>query len=160
MARSREALADADVVLMVHDATQPMTAEELRLAESLAGRPHLVVQNKADLLATDAARAEGILTSAVTGEGIEALREGILRVLQAEGAVGDGGALNNLRQQEAVTTALVALQAATAANAAGLPHEVILMDLHAALRGIDSLTGVTTVEDILARIFSTFCIGK
>ena len=160
IARSREALADADAVLLVHDATQPMTGEELKLAESLAGRPHLVVHNKADLLGLERADGDMIFTSAVTGEGIEALRAGILRVLQAEGAVGDGGALNNLRQQEAVDSALVALRAAVAANEAGLPHEVLLMDLHGALRGLDSLTGTTTAEDILARIFSTFCIGK
>jgi tRNA modification GTPase len=59
-----------------------------------------------------------------------------------------------------VGSTLAALGAAGAANAAGLPHEVILMDLHGALQALDSLTGVTTPDDILARIFSTFCIGK
>jgi tRNA modification GTPase len=59
-----------------------------------------------------------------------------------------------------VGSALAALAAAGAANASGLPHELILMDLHQALKALDSLTGVTTSDDILGRIFSTFCIGK
>jgi len=59
-----------------------------------------------------------------------------------------------------VSETLTALIAARAANAAGLPHELILMDLHSALRALDSLTGATTPDDILGLIFSTFCIGK
>ena len=43
---------------------------------------------------------------------------------------------------------------------AGVPHELILVDLHNALRSLDTLTGSTTTDDILARIFATFCIGK
>jgi tRNA modification GTPase len=74
--------------------------------------------------------------------------------------VAETGLLNNLRQHRAVSETLEALVAAEAANRSGLPHEVILMDLHTALRALDSLTGATTTDDILARIFSTFCIGK
>ena len=59
-----------------------------------------------------------------------------------------------------MTAALDALDCCRDANAASMPHELILLDLHAALRALDSLTGVTTADDILARIFSTFCIGK
>jgi len=165
MARSQEALADADLVLLIHDATLAVTAEELRLAASLAGRPHLIIDNKVDLLALyieGAAMGGGaaIRTSALTGEGLEALRDAILAQLGAAGSLAESGALNNFRQQEAAGLALAALGAATAANESGLPHELILMDLHHALQALDSLTGVTTPDDILGRIFSTFCIGK
>ena len=163
IARSREALADADLVLLIHDATVPMTGEEAALAESLAGRPRLLVRNKVDLVAHDPnSRNEGmtVSTSALTGEGLELLRAAILRELCAEGALAESGALNNLRQQESVASALDALFQADAANGNGLPHEVLLMDLHAALRALDALTGVTTTDDILGRIFSAFCIGK
>ena len=68
--------------------------------------------------------------------------------------------LNNLRQHEAVAAALTALAAAEAANLNHLPHELLLVDLHAALTALDTLTGTTTTEDILGLIFSTFCIGK
>jgi tRNA modification GTPase len=179
--RSREALADADLVLLVHDATQPLTAPERALAASLGGRPHLLLWNKIDLLAASVAAAEvspscqeamterkdgdatpemWLSTSALTGDGLHTLRAAILRELHAEGALAATGALNNLRQQQSVAAALDALTAAKAANARGLPHELILMDLHAALEALDSLTGVTTPDDILARIFSSFCIGK
>ena len=172
IARSREALADADLVLLIHDATQPMTAGEMEMAAALdepgVGRPHLLVENKVDLLGVDARSDEDagmgaggrLRTSALTGAGMEALRAAILAQLGAEGDVAESGALNNLRQQEAVNETLAALRAAATANESGLPHEMILMDLHAALRALDSLTGATTPDDILARIFSTFCIGK
>jgi tRNA modification GTPase len=162
MARSQEALADADLVLLIHDATLGVTAEELRLSAALSGRPHLVIYNKVDLLAGGALYIEGaaIRTSALTGEGLETLREAILAQLGAAGSLAASGALNNSRQQEAVGSALAALAAAGAANASGLPHELILMDLHQALQALDSLTGITTPDDILGRIFSTFCIGK
>ena len=172
--RSREALADADLVLLIHDATQPMTAGEMEMAAALAepglGRPHLRVENKVDLVGVDArgdastsagmTGQETIRTSALTGAGMEALRAAILAQLGAAGAVAESGALNNLRQQEAVSETLAALAAAATANESGLPHEMILMDLHTALRALDSLTGATTPDDILGRIFSTFCIGK
>jgi tRNA modification GTPase len=173
IARSHEALADADLVLLIHDATLAVTVGELRLEASLAGRPHLVIYNKVDLLGEGAELqddeaaalrvAEGgavIRTSALTGEGMEALRGEILAQLGAAGSLAESGALNNFRQQEAVSATLAALSAAAAANDAGLPHELILMDLHHALQALDSLTGATTPDDILARIFSTFCIGK
>ena len=160
--RSHEALADADLVLLIHDATQTMTEEERALVASLEGRPHLLVLNKVDLkgLSREDVLTATIRTSALTGEGIDALRAAILRALQAEGAIADSGALNNLRQQEAVGATLQALGAAQIANANGLPHELVLLDLHTALRALDSLTGATTTDDILGRIFSTFCIGK
>jgi tRNA modification GTPase len=163
--RSREALADADIVLLVQDVSAvdvaPEGAEDQQLREAVAGRPHLRVANKVDLVDELTARdGDALYTSALTGEGLDELRGAILAQLGASGSVADRGALNNLRQQEAVSAALAAMRTAEAANAAGLPHELILVDLHAALAALDSLTGTTTADDILGRIFSTFCIGK
>ena len=98
-------------------------------------------------------------TSALTGEGIPALRERIL-ALATGGAAAEPGLLTNLRQHQAVTTALAALADAGKANANAIPHEMILLDLYRALWALDSLTGQTTPDDILNLIFSTFCIGK
>jgi tRNA modification GTPase len=185
IARTLETLADADLILLVHDATQPYTEAEQTLAASLADRPHILIQNKTDLtqdlstqpkpgapplsaaervdsemwVATNAGTS-AISTSALTGQGLDTLRAAILRALNAEGALAETALLNNLRQHEHLTAALTSLDAATEANAAVLPHEVLLLDLHAALRSLDALTGTTTTDDILARIFSTFCIGK
>jgi len=68
--------------------------------------------------------------------------------------------LTNLRQHQAVEQALRGLDAAQLAVAAGIPHEMLLLDLYEALRGLDALTGATTTEDVLQLIFSRFCIGK
>ena len=168
--RSREALADADLVLLVQDATTATSTEEDALAETLHSRPHLLVRNKVDLLtATDtlpstpspaSPHPPRLGVSALTGEGIEALRLAVLGTLNAGGGPVETGALNTRRQQEAVLAALSALGAAAEANTAALPHEILLLDLHTALRALDTLTGQTTADEILARIFSTFCIGK
>ncbi len=161
IARSREALADADLVVVVLDATATVGEQESELLQSLRGRPHLVVRNKADLfIGSCAADVRRIVTSAITGQGIEELRSGILRLLQADGEAVASGVLNSLRQQEAVRDALQSLAGAETANETGVPHEFLLADLHRALRALDSLTGETTSDDILNRIFSTFCIGK
>lgn len=161
MVRSREALADADLVLLLHDASLPVTPEEQTLAAEVADRPHLQVNNKVDLPgATLRWQGDGALAvSAKTGEGLAELRSAIVTKLGA-GDPADAGGLNNLRQQEAVRGALAALDRGADANAARLPHELLLVDLHAALAGLDALTGATTADEILHRIFSTFCIGK
>ncbi len=167
--RSREALADAALVLVVFDATQPLHEEEHRLLAAVQGRPALVAMNKSDLIEVNPAQAQAsapaldgiasLSTSALTGEGIAALRERIL-TLATGGAASEPGMLTNLRQHQAITTALAALADAAKANAGGIPHEMILLDLYRALSALDSLTGQTTPDDILNLIFSTFCIGK
>ena len=165
IARSREALADADLVVVVLDATAAVSHEEAELLQSLDGRPHVVVRNKFDLLSSPPKPRENhepdsLLTSALTRQGLESLRRAILRLLHAEGGAATNGVLNSLRQQQAVQSALESLAAAETANETGIPHEFLLADLHGALRALDSLTGQTTSDDILNRIFSTFCIGK
>ena len=164
IARSREALADAALVLIVVDATQSLNDEEQKLLESVTGRPALVAVNKCDLaeIAWPAATVENlpaVRTSALTGEGIAALKERIL-ALATGGAASEPGMLTSLRHHQAVTTALAALDEALQANSSGIPHEMILLDLYRALWALDSLTGQTTSDDILNLIFSTFCIGK
>jgi tRNA modification GTPase len=166
IARSREALADAALVLVVLDATQALNDEERALLAAVEGRPALVAVNKSDLAASDQdlseARAAGLAalpTSAITGEGIPVLKEQIL-ALATGGAAAEPGLLTSLRHQQAIATARSALADAHQANANGIPHEMILLDLYRGLWALDSLTGQTTPDDILNLIFSTFCIGK
>jgi tRNA modification GTPase len=166
IARSREALADAALVLVVLDATQPLNDEERALLAAVEGRPALVAVNKSDLAASErdlsVAHAAGVAalpTSAITGEGIQMLRERIL-ALATGGAASEPGMLTSLRHQQAIVTARAALADAAQANANGIPHEMILIDLYRGLWALDSLTGQTTPDDILNLIFSTFCIGK
>jgi len=166
--RSREALADAALVVIVLDATEPLNDEERRLLAAVEGRPALVAVNKSDLVrdlpeaersVPDCGDLPALATSALTGEGIPALRERILE-LATGGAAAEPGMLTSLRHQQAIAAALAALADAAQANAAAIPHEMILLDLYRALWALDSLTGQTTLDDILNLIFSTFCIGK
>jgi tRNA modification GTPase len=164
IARSREALADAALVLVVLDATQPLNDEEHRLLKAIEGRPAVVAVNKSDLTgaATTTEEIGGIgalQTSALTGEGIAELRERILE-LATGGAASEPGMLTSLRHHQSIDTALAALSDAAQANANAIPHEMILLDLYRSLWALDSLTGQTTSDDILNLIFSTFCIGK
>ena len=106
-------------------------------------------------------RIDPVPTSALTGEGIPELRAAIVAaVAGGEGGLREAGMLTNLRQHQAVERALRGLDAAQSAVAVSIPHEMLLLDLYEALRGLDSLTGATTTEDVLRLIFSSFCIGK
>jgi tRNA modification GTPase len=158
--KSYEALADADLVLVVRDAAQPEHAEDAALLERVAGRSSLQVLNKSDLSPTR--NGSGALrTSAVTGDGIPELRSEILKHVAGEkGSQQESGFLTNVRHQQLVDDSLKALGAASFAVRNNTPHEMILLDLYQALRPLDSITGETTADDILNLIFSSFCIGK
>jgi tRNA modification GTPase len=164
IAKSREAMAEADVVILVLDATAPIHQEDEAAIADLATRPFLLVLNKQDL-----APAANLLkrnayplleTSALTGAGISELRRAILSLLTRESPTIETALLTNLRQQRAVSAALAALGRVQQAAVATVPHEIILLDLYEALQALDTLTGLTTSDDILNLIFSKFCIGK
>ena len=163
--KSMEALADADLVLVVLDATQEMSEEDGELLQQVEGRAAIVVQNKSDKCSSQfpflSSQLDHVRTSALTGEGIPELRAAILR--QVGGDAGpqiESGFLTNVRHQKLVSDSLAALDAARNAVAARVPHEMMLLDLYSALRPLDEITGATTSDDILHLIFGTFCIGK
>jgi tRNA modification GTPase len=163
--KSMEALADADLVLVVLDASQAITAEDHELLAQVSGRSAIAVENKADLnhtpLTMPGSHLTQVRTSAVTGSGIPELRAEILRhVAGQSGAIAEPGFLTSLRHHGLVRDALKALDAASAAVDNHVPHEMLLMDLYNALRPLDEITGATTNDDILNLIFSTFCVGK
>jgi tRNA modification GTPase len=184
--KSREALADADLVLVVMDASRGLVREDEDLIAQALDRSSIIVLNKSDLISapegrpkiaqrfsagTDAQSArvpEGRLnpahcvsTSAVTGDGVAELRAEILRHIGGDAGVAlESGFLTNVRHQGLIQDSLAALSAAKTAVAGKIPHEMLLLDLYGALCPLDSITGATTTDDILNLIFSTFCIGK
>jgi tRNA modification GTPase len=162
--KSREALADADIVLVVLEAGVPLREDELGLIESLEGRRALIARNKSDLELPGESIARlplaAVHTSAITGQGIAELREALLHLVSNPAGETESGMLTSLRHHEAVSEAIAALENAAGAVRQKVPHEMLLLDLYGALRQIDSLTGETTADDILNRIFSSFCIGK
>jgi tRNA modification GTPase len=172
--KSMEALADADLVLVVLDASQivaeGLTKEDEELLQQAQNRPAIVIINKCDLIADQSEPTNlwncpmsvtKIDVSAVTGAGIAGLRAEILHHIGGEtGVQSEAGFLTNIRHQTLVQDSLAALEAAVAAVTAKTPHEMLLLDLYNALRPLDAITGATTNDDILNLIFSTFCIGK
>ncbi|WP_348267614.1 tRNA uridine-5-carboxymethylaminomethyl(34) synthesis GTPase MnmE [Edaphobacter sp. DSM 109919] len=164
IAKSREAMAEADIVLLVLDATAPLHAEDEAAIAAHTARPLLIAVNKRDLAPSsrllEHSSHTAIATSALTGEGVAELRSAILGVITAGAPSSDTALLTNLRQQQAVSNSLAALSRAHRAVNAAIPHEMLLLDLYESLQSLDALTGVTTTDDIIHLIFSTFCIGK
>ena len=165
--KSYEALADADLVLVVKDVSQPANDEDVRLLEIVGDRPRIVVENKADLATEPGAASRkqeknGIVrTSALTGEGIERLRTEILQQFGGDTpGQRESGLLTNVRHHGLVREAIGGIQAAEWALQQSVPHEMMLLDLYTALRALDAITGGTATDDILNLIFSSFCIGK
>jgi len=163
--KSMEALADADMVLFVLDATQVVHDEDLELLKQIEQRRAIVVENKSDLASASSPRDSNglprVRTSALTGEGVVELREEILRAMSGDaGAQPEAAFLTNMRQAGLVENAVKSLDAAADSTRAQVPHEMILLDLYGALRSLDEITGATTADDILNLIFGSFCIGK
>jgi tRNA modification GTPase len=175
--KTREALAEADLVLVVLDATtvkdlfvrgDAVWPLESELMEAIAGRKRIFVVNKIDLAQGGAGldvpndgNTGVALTAATTGEGIAQLRAEILKQIGGDTAAQhETGFLTNARHHGLVNDSMRALDAAEQAVRNKIPHEMLLLDLYSALKPLDAITGATTTDDILNLIFGTFCIGK
>ena len=160
--KSMEALADADLVLVVLDGSQPASDDDRPLLAQVEQRAAIVVTNKVDLQNPCRSHTPVRLrTSALTGEGIAELRAAILHHVTGDSASSaESGFLTNARHQSLVGDSLTGLDRAEAAVQNKIPHEMLLLDLYSALRPLDEITGATTNDDILNLIFSRFCIGK
>lgn len=178
--RSRTTMSEADLVLHVIDATslgclQPgalprgfssaqLPRHDAATLASLEGRPHLVVLNKCDLLASFPAATDFVppvvLVSAYTGEGLDDLKGAAEATLNGGAPSSDTAVITALRQHQAIAEAVMSVARTSEALLRNVPHEFLLLDLYGALSALDSLTGATSGEVILSQIFSSFCIGK
>ena len=164
--RAVAAAEQAELALVVLDGSAPLTGEEERIFALAEKAEHAVlVVNKIDL----PQRAEpGVLEArfphvvhvcAATGEGVEQIGEAV-RMFYPEEAGAGGVLLTNSRQAEAVTRALRAVERAQAAVASELTPDAVLTDAEEALAALGELTGKSIREDLVATIFSRFCVGK
>ncbi|MCU1224805.1 MAG: GTPase and tRNA-U34 5-formylation enzyme TrmE [Edaphobacter sp.] len=164
IAKSREAMAEADIVLLILDATASLHPEDEATIAALTARPLIIAVNKSDLspntLPVKQTRHSTIKTSALTGMGLAELRAAILAHITSAAPSSDTALLTNLRQHQAVSIAVAALGRARQAAINTIPHEMILLDLYESLNALDALTGSTASDAILNLIFSKFCIGK
>lgn len=159
--RSYQAMADADLTLALVDLSAPLQEDDRSIIERARSQGRsLVVGNKADLPRAALFECDAVV-SAATGEGIAGLRRRILQAVAPEGELPqDTGFITSLRHEQLLRESEEALAHARGAALHQIPHEMLLLDLYAALGPLDAITGATTADDILNRIFSTFCIGK
>jgi tRNA modification GTPase len=170
--RTRNAIEQADLVLLILDISQKIGREERRLIEEMAGKRRLIVFTKIDLLPENSWKLQKALMdqdntdgtiyiSAHTGEGLNNLREEIVKTVRS-GIVtcGDREAMINLRHNALLLQAKYAIQNAILSIKEEAPPELIAVDIRTAIDRFGEITGETTTEDLLEKIFKDFCIGK
>lgn len=161
VARTRETLHSADIVLLVLDAVAGETPEDADLRLTLAGRPHLSVWNKWDAAGQEVPPMDGVAVSALTGWNLEVLETAILD-LALSGTVSrsESALVTHSRHKQALRAAARQIDQAKASLEAGLPADFASIDLRGVLGALGTITGETATEDVIAEIFSRFCIGK
>jgi tRNA modification GTPase len=166
--RSRAAIADAEIVLVVIDQSESLTDEDLLVLDSTSPDRRILALNKSDLphaiepaTLQEHAEVGALSVSALTGEGFDRLTEAILARLAGDAASErDDIILTDARQHGAVSVALSQLADGRQLLSERELEEIILLKLRGALSSLGEITGETLTEDILGQIFSTFCIGK
>ena len=158
VARALEAVQAADVVLMVCDGTAPFDEETYALAWT---RRHVLVSSKADLPSVWS-RDAAICVSSVDASGIDTLVQAIVREAGGESTV-DAPSLSNVRHVRVLERAresLVSAAEALSAQAGAMAEEFVLADMDEATRALGELCGHRTSDELLAHVFSRFCVGK
>jgi tRNA modification GTPase len=163
--RARDEMQTADRILLLLDDRQGLTREDRRLLQNLPPGPAVtLVYNKCDLSAARPGDVEGggadkaLRISALTGAGMDALREHIKACVGFTGAAGAFSARQ--RHLDALARALEAVSKGDQAFAQSGAGELLAEDLRAAQQHLGEITGAVTSEDLLGRIFASFCIGK
>jgi len=164
--RSRRAMEEAGLILVVLDQSRPATEEDkelVRQAVDLA--PTILVLNKADLpqgldFTEDLHLAPAIPVSAKAGAGLEDLGELVAGMFPQPAAGEAGAVLTNARQAEAARRALESVRAASEGLALGITPDAVLTDVEGAMTALGELTGRSVREDVVERIFARFCVGK
>lgn len=171
VARAREALATAQLVIVVLDAETGITGEDEAVFQASVGRERIVVVNKVDRVAEPlppeavrllaAEEAPVVYLSALTGVGLDRLREVISekifggRVLRPDEIL-----VSRVRHREALGRFVGRIKAAEEGFLSGLPEDVASLDLRAAIDALGEITGETVAEDVVEGIFRDFCVGK
>ena len=161
--RSRRAMEQAELVLVVLDGSCQSAEEEAALLSAAEKAPHaLVVMSKSDLAQRrepPETRLPVVAVSAVSGEGLRELEETIQAMFPLP-AVPAGEILTNARQAEAVARAVESMEAALEAMNTGATPDIVLTEAEGAMAALGELTGRSIREDVTNRIFQRFCVGK
>ena len=169
--RSRAALEQAELILAVTDGAGAFTQEDRKALElaSLSGKTWIWIASKRDLTGPTAlwtagwggsAPAAMVSLSALTGEGMDALEQAVAALFPEPPEAQAGALLTNARQAEAAGRAREAVRRGAQALSAGMPPDAVVADVEEAMAALGELTGRTVREDVTARIFERFCVGK
>jgi tRNA modification GTPase len=162
MRRLKAAVSESDLALVVVDKSREMSADDWEVLDLTRTGERIVVANKCDLAgAWQVARLEECSCSALTGEGVSALIERLERWVEEHTRVDgeEGGIVPSLRVLDKLGSAREALDR-VASTLGEQPIEVTLVDLGRAQQEVDQILGIEVGEDVLDRIFSSFCVGK
>jgi tRNA modification GTPase len=164
VARSRNTLRVADLVVVMLDRSRPLSDEDRDVLASTANQRRVVVSNKSDLPAelslAQLEPLEPLELSATTGSGIARLIDAIATTLTASEPLRDQPQITNTRHIILLERARAALKEATIALENEVPEEFPLLDLQDAAHALQEITGQRTSDDLLRHIFARFCIGK
>jgi len=171
VARTRRAAADADLLVIVVDGSEPLTEEDQLVLDDASGKLYVIAVNKSDLPTFSPARVEerlrdadrpatAVAVSALTEDGIMQLRDAMLKPFVNGNGAAEGLMITNARHHDLLRRAVDAIASSEARIRERASEEIILIGLHNALKFLGEITGETTTEEILGQIFSTFCIGK
>lgn len=165
--RARRAMADADVVVVVLDASDKLGGEDLEVLEATRELNRIIAVNKTDVAAGEGL-AEGLSEtgsivvniSAKTSEGLEELQGAIVGPFSPEDVESSGFLVSDARHHDLLRRAMEDVDSSLPLLEQGTSEEIVLVGLHNAIKYLGEITGETTTEDMLTRIFQTFCIGK
>ncbi len=158
--RTQKALKNADLVLLILDASRGLESPEL--LEKIHGRTALLVWNKIDLVAsTPASPLPSVAISAKEGTGIGELKEAISSLVWKQGPPSKQEVLlTSARHKQALEEACAALQTLIHGLKTNVSPEFLTSDLRSCLSSLGQIIGTNVTEDILTKIFSKFCVGK
>ncbi|MGI8788228.1 MAG: tRNA uridine-5-carboxymethylaminomethyl(34) synthesis GTPase MnmE [Pyrinomonadaceae bacterium] len=163
--RSKRAMADADLVVALLDGSENLTTEDREILSQIEDLPHLTVINKIDLVGNSVQNFDEIKSlilrvSAKTGEGLDKLQKAIIEPFSSQAMGNTGFLVSDARHNDLLLRAKSETENSIILLEQKFSEEIVLIGLHNALRFLGQITGETSTEDMLTRIFSTFCIGK
>lgn len=168
--RARATMADADVVIVMLDVSEALTDEDHAIIDSVAELEHVIALNKIDKVRVEEGdefrskiedqNSKIVSFSAKTGAGLDELQTAIVEPFGAQEVSNSGFLITDARHHDLLVRARSEIAQSISQLDQKRSEEIILIGLHNALRYLGEITGETTTEDMLTRIFSTFCIGK
>jgi len=163
--RTHRAIADADLVVVILDGSLPLQTEDFDVLKATENNLRLVAINKSDLSvslnpANIPSSDKIVRISAKIGTGLDLLRSELIAPFALQDIENSGFLISDARHHDLLQRTQMEISDSLNLLAVKASEEFVLVGLHNALRLLGEITGETTSEDVLTRIFSTFCIGK